>query len=138
MKLKKLLAAVTAAVLIVSAMAVTASSDSTSSTRYYVTIWYENKVKHESGAESAEIIDGEVAVKFSAQGNNGYYANLYTYDDEYVCSVMIEDDKAVFSSDEIGPNYKLVIDKVPDNDSYEDEASDVSSAAGIYAETETL
>ena len=135
MKFKKILAAVTAAVLAFAmAITVSASSDSTAATKYYLTIWYENRVRHESGAESVEIIDGECALEFSAQGNNGYYANLYTYDDEYVCSVIIEDDRAVFNSDEIGPNYKVVIDIV----SHGDDASDVSSAAGISAESETI
>lgn len=139
MKLKKFLAAVTAVVLAVFVIAATASaaagdnsSDSTPTTRLYVTIWYENKVNHESGAESAEIIDGEFAVEFSAQGNDGYYANLYTLGDEYLCSVIIEDGKAVFSNDGRGM-YKLVIDKV----SHGDDVSDVSSAKGIYAKTET-
>lgn len=133
MNIKKLLAVVMAAVLTVLAISVAASATS------YAVIWYENKVKHESGAESAEIIDGEFAAEFSAQGNDGYYANLYTYNDEYLCSVVIEDGKAVFSDSGLG-SYKLVIDKVSHEDEvpYGDETSDVSSTAGIIAESEII
>lgn len=134
MKLKKFLAAVTAAVLaFVMAITVSASSDSTAAIKYSITIWYENKVNNESGTEPADMGDSQTVVKFGSS-NNGYYANLYTYDDEYVCSVIIEDGKAVFNSNDIGHNYKVVIDKV----SYGDEASDVSSAAGIIVESETI
>ena len=141
MKLEKIFAAVIAAVLAVSAMAAAAStaagdnsSDSTPTINYSITIWYEKKGSEGfGGAEPAKLIDNNYIVNFGSDCD-GYYANVYTYYDEYVCSVIIENGNAVFNINDIKHNYKIVLDEV----SHGDEASDVSSAAGIIAESETI
>lgn len=81
----------------------------------------ENKVTGKTSKAIAQKTGNSVTVKLGTE-NNGYYANVYTTDDEYIYSAVIENGRAKFN---VPDNVKLKI--VIDTISY---GEDVSSAAG--------
>ena len=94
-----------------------------------MTVKVENKVTGKTSKAIAQKTGSSVTVRLGTE-NNGYYANVYTTDDEYVYSALIENGRAKFNvPDDV--KLKIVIDSI----SY---GEDVSSAAGAAADGEPV
>ena len=86
----------------------------------------ENAVTGKTSTARAQRNGNSVSVKLGAE-NNGYYANVFTTDGEYIYSAVIEGGKAEFNA----PNdvkIKIVIDSIAYGE-------DVSSAAAVESES---
>lgn len=94
-----------------------------------MTVKVENKVTGKKSKAVAKKTGSTVTVKLGTE-NNGYYANVYTTDDEFVASVIIENGRAKFNAPD-GVKLTVVIDKIS---CFED----VSSDAGASADSESV
>ncbi|MBD5146809.1 MAG: hypothetical protein HDT21_13010 [Ruminococcus sp.] len=86
----------------------------------------ENAITGKTSTARAQRNGSSVSVKLGAE-NNGYYANVFTTDDEYIYSALIDGGKAEFNA----PNdvkIKIVIDSIAYGE-------DVSSAASADIES---
>lgn len=91
-----------------------------------MTIKVENKVTGETSKARGQKKGSSVTVKLGTE-NDGCYANVYTTDDEYICSAIIENGRAKFN---VSNDVKLKI--VIDSFAY---GEDVSTAAGAYGDS---
>ena len=93
-----------------------------------ITVSVKNIITGKTSNARAKINGNKVTVNLG-RDNDGNYANIYTIDDEYIYSALIENGKAKFNISE-GVKFKVVID----SSAY---GEDVSSAASAKAkETE--
>lgn len=94
-----------------------------------LTVKINNKVTGKTSSVTAKKTGSSVTVKLGTE-NNGYYANVYTTDDEYICSALIEKGAAKFNVPD-GIKIKIVIDSIAYGE-------DVSSAAEAAADDEPV
>ena len=88
-----------------------------------MTVKVENKVTGKKSKVAAKKTGSSVTVKLGTE-NDGCYANVYTTDDEYICSAIIENGRAKFNvSNDV--KLKIVIDSIAYGE-------DVSSGAGAF------
>lgn len=85
-----------------------------------LTVKVENKVTGKTNKVIAQKNGNSISVKLGTE-NNGYYANVYTTDDEYIYSALIENGRAKFNVPD-NVKIKIVIDSIAYGE-------DVSSAA---------
>lgn len=86
----------------------------------------ENAITGKTSTARAQRNGSSVSVKLGAE-NNGYYANVFTTDDEYIYSAVIEGGKAEFNAPS-DVKIKIVIDSIAYGE-------DVSSAAAADIES---
>ncbi|MDE7302988.1 MAG: cadherin-like beta sandwich domain-containing protein [Oscillospiraceae bacterium] len=86
----------------------------------------ENAITGKTSTARAQRNGNSVSVKLGAE-NNGYYANVFTTDDEYIYSAVIEGGKAEFNAPS-DVKIKIVIDSIAYGE-------DVSSAAAADIES---
>lgn len=93
-----------------------------------LTVTVENKVTGKTSKARGQKTGSSVTVKLGTE-NDGCYANVYTTDDEYICSAIIENGRAKFNvSNDV--KLKIVIDSIAYGE-------DVSSAAGVFGDSVT-
>lgn len=91
-----------------------------------MTIKVENKITGKTSKAAAQKTGSSVTVKLGTE-NNGYYANVYTADDEYIYSALIKNGRVKFTvPDDV--KLKIVIDSIAYGE-------DVSSAAGVFGDS---
>lgn len=94
----------------------------------------ENAITGKTSTARAQRNGNSVSVKLGAE-NNGYYANVFTTDDEYIYSAVIEGGKAEFNAPS-DVKIKIVIDSIAYGEDVSSAAStDIESAEISYDNT---